>query len=276
MRVLSIASRHATAFTLIELMVVIAVIAILIGLLLPALGAARQAARASQSLSNVRQLQLGVHYYVNENRHFYPMHSSPSSWNPRTRWADYIFEYMQDPRVYLSPVLTPQELARYNKPFAHTVLKPPVVYFGGYGYNFQYLGNARFSPSFHARADVEITRPSDTVSIGDTAGSRKGSLSNVPGVGGEAVYALDPPLGSTRGANPAGNAYYAGGSTEPGPGADQYAWRSYPAERNGGTANLAFTDGHAAPFEISQIDDIDGNGVKDNGYWNGRGDPTFK
>jgi len=63
--------RHG-AFTLVELLVVIGVVALLMGVLVPVLASARASARKIACLSNLRQIGTAVHSYANDNRGHIP------------------------------------------------------------------------------------------------------------------------------------------------------------------------------------------------------------
>jgi prepilin-type N-terminal cleavage/methylation domain-containing protein/prepilin-type processing-associated H-X9-DG protein len=67
-------------FTLIELLVVISIIALLVGILLPALGAARKTAQNSQCLSNIRQMDTAAMSFAADHQFFIQISSTDRQW----------------------------------------------------------------------------------------------------------------------------------------------------------------------------------------------------
>ncbi|MFW6066550.1 MAG: DUF1559 domain-containing protein [Planctomycetota bacterium] len=75
-------ARDKWGFTLIELLVVIAIIALLMAILMPALGQAREAARVVLCASNLRQVNIAMQSYLQDHRDTYPCAEDPVSTNP--------------------------------------------------------------------------------------------------------------------------------------------------------------------------------------------------
>lgn len=241
------------AFTLIELLIVISIIAILAAILFPVIAQAKVAAKRTSAVSNLRQLSVAVTLYVMDNE-AYPMHSSVGV-VPSRRWADNLLVYTKSEDIFVPPLA---QTATIDRVWAHTASHPKPRKWGGYGYNYQYLGNSRsatlLNPNLPFTAmESMIEFPAQTIAVSDSQGGK--SLSGA--VGG--TYVIDPPLGSDRGSGR--GLFYELGS--------QPMNRALPAERYAGKVTVAFCDGHARTMTRKQMDDSNGDGIEDNGYYNG-------
>jgi len=148
------------AFTLVELLVVVAIIGMLIALLLPAVQAAREAARRMQCANTLRQLSLALHNYIDANQESLPkgneMIISPT--DNRRAWAGYspfftLMPFYEHAQVYNEAQTNPN-IAGWD-PESHRSI---------WGYSFPFLGCP--SDTFFMTTDG---RSSYVYSVGDWA-----------------------------------------------------------------------------------------------------------
>src|SRR5881394_3866337 len=87
-----LASRTKRGFTLVELLVVIGIIAVLVGILMPALSRARAQAQSTQCLSNLRTIGQGLRIYMVQNKGSLPWGDfldPVNTWNPDSETANW-------------------------------------------------------------------------------------------------------------------------------------------------------------------------------------------
>lgn len=170
--------RRPQAFTLIELLVVISIIALLIGILLPTLGAAREAARNSQCLSAIRQIGIASANYSADNKGFLfrtawnlngavpPNPPASSGSNPLVVWHDGALDYYIPKNVSATEADT---TTVYTCPSANAELTT-IQFPNTYGTNQKIHAKVDDTApqDVFTRSD-DVFRPSEVISIADTA-----------------------------------------------------------------------------------------------------------
>ncbi|NLO05374.1 MAG: DUF1559 domain-containing protein [candidate division WS1 bacterium] len=202
-------------FTLIELLVVIAIIAILAAILFPVFARAREKARQTSCLSNLKQLSLSMLMYVQD----YDERFTVSSWGSSTfynsgsrRWFQAIAPYVNNDQIMVCPSVPNQKT---ESPSGSG------YFYGGYGYNGYGTNNGNGLGYRHE------------YSTGGSAGSQRPiTLSQVEQPSSMIM------LGEPNNTTPSLRAY-----------------GSYlPTDRHNGGSNIAHVDGHAKWYSAQQMD----------------------
>jgi len=219
-------------FTLIELLVVIAIIAILAAILFPVFARAREKARQTSCLSNVKQISLAILMYTGDYDEALPyLYVSYSQPPPRTGLAQLVQPYINNADVN-------------NCPSSDGTVTEPISYLehASYGYNIA-LFMAGNPPA--KRKLAQIKRPAEIVMMGDVCQDR-----NAPGrfhTPTSGPFKCDPDGTNCQMCGGSHNSvFYHGSSDWTRPGFNFL-------ERHNGTGNCAFMDGHAKAMKHTEL-----------------------
>lgn len=206
-------TKARAAFTLIELLVVIAIIAILAAILFPVFARARENARRTSCLSNLKQIGLGFKQYTQDYDEKFPVSYNPVG-GELLDWAMAMQPYVKSAQIFQCPSET----------------NGPDLSFGYYGYS-DYWVNRRIcgiagTDAWLGRSEADLNATSLICLLGDGA---KNDVNPTSFNTGRPSYDL-----------------YEVGNTN-------ISDNSHPENRHLEGANYAFADGHAKWFKVGKI-----------------------
>lgn len=276
--------RKRQAFTILELLTVIAIIGLLVAIIVPSLQSARRAAKANVCLSKLKGLGTAFSMYLSENRDTFPPYrlNKLDPTFPDDPEHEYVNEVMhRRPRwqwfleLDSGPVIDDRPFRRLRRPWGDEGLYQGNVANdrtgttmtndnfvcpaldqeefmwdlrnGAYGYNYQYLGNTRqdTDPRRFDNYPVPSHRIKSPSQTVLIADSRGSGPAH-----GKHTYALDPPRLATE----AGARRFSPQPEDVEAGLDAAVFRYSPVEmRHDKKGNVAFVDNHAEAMTATQL-----------------------
>ena len=245
-----------SAFSLVELLVVIGIIALLLAILLPVLSAARESSKRVQCLSNLHQMAIAAQSYVIHNNGLFPVAYYDAYEGTTTHSFAWDLTTIYGPgrpteitagllwKGHAKSPMTIQQCPSYEGK-ANYLIDP----FTGYNYNTSYIGRGQNESITSPVKAVSIRQPASVALFGDgqyVAGANKFMRAPFPSAGDES---------------------FAG------------RWAGTQGFRHRKMTNIAFCDGHAESLRERFVDNADGAAnvaastgflSKDNALYGGR------
>jgi len=244
-------SGKARAFTIIELLVVLAIISLLLCILLPALSASRAQGKKITCASNLRQLLLASIDYVHANQDSFFCAANDIYTTDLHRWygvrgnKNEPFDWKKGPmKIYFGSggVECPTYIKYVDiKPWEDGYDKGS----GGYGYNMLYIGSTIWRDGYgdasckQAAKATSIRQPAATVIFADTAMTMKGDLIEYS-FAEPRFFAIDGEADELSGWNPAPSIHF----------------------RHRGWANVGWADGHCDWQKMGKYDGTNEDGTR--------------